>query len=424
MGERRTITREVRIFGALYCAFFATISLAWIIRDLNNVVDGADLWWVWVHVPYPADANGVVASSYYDLVLLVLYVATGLIVRRSPVAGSALVTVAVVTIALRLPSLWNLHGDWMGEVSGGTAMRAQLTCWSAVLASVMVLVAVARSHEVDRQAPPAFAPEDGAVPLTRPAGPPPGRRGRASAVLRGIGLLLIVWQIDFLLQSGWENYEQFLVGEQFLFSLLDQPYIWSAWTVTLIALAAGARGPSRAPHARPLVLIAAVLVTAHGVSGVSRYLELDHFGHLRGELFLYMPFVELLAGLVALLALASPGPGPVPGAAAGWGPPPVPAHRPGHPPGPAEAGGNPAAGHGAPPLPARPPRPVGPPLPASPPRPLRPPRPPRPLSPPPPMSPPPSAGAPPPHPPGRGRAHPRQAGGRRPSGGSGGASGG
>ncbi|MBC3981140.1 hypothetical protein H8N01_00745, partial [Streptomyces sp. AC536] len=392
MGERRTITREVRIFGALYCALFATISLAWIIRDLNNVVDGADLWWVWVHVPYPADANGVVASSYYDLVLLVLYVATGLIVRRSPVAGSALVAVAVVTIALRLPSLWNLHGDWMdGLLPSGTATRAQLTCWSAVLASVALLAAVARSRDAGRQTSPAVAQGYGAAPPTRLAGSTQGGARTVFVALGGIGLVLIAWQIYFVQELDGDSYQRIFTGERSITSVLGQPYAWLAWTVAFLALVAGALAPGRDPHSRPLGLVAAFLVTAHGTSGVSHDLKLSFFDHLDDmsasrELFTYTCFVELLAGLVALLALASPGPGPVPGAAAGWGPPPMPAHRPGHPPGPAEAGGNPAAGHGAPPLPARPPRPVGPPLPASPPRPLRPPRPPRPLSPPPPMS--------------------------------------
>ncbi|WEV25559.1 hypothetical protein OYE22_10440 [Streptomyces sp. 71268] len=416
MGERRSITREVRNFGALYCALFATISLAWIIRDLNNVVDGAGLWWVWVNLPYRVDASGVVASSYYDLVLLVLYVVTGLSVRRSAVAGSALVAVAVTTIALRLPSLWNLHADWMDGISSGTVARAQFTCWSAVLASVVLLMTVIGSRDAGRQAPPAIGQGHGTVPPARLAELTPGAGRTAFVALGGTGVLLILWQLRLMAPSGWETYKESLVGVLLLSSLLGQPYSWPAAVVALFAIVAGIRVRRRAPHARPFGLTAAFLVTAHGVSSMSHHLELGLWDRLDSGLFTYLPFVELLAGLVALLALVSQSAGHVPGPSGGWGPLP-----PSYPPGRTEAGGHPAAGHGAPPLPARPPRPVGPPLPTSPPRPSSPPPS---LSPPPPAGPPLSVEPPPSNPPGRGRAHPRQAGARHPRGGTGDAPGG
>ncbi|MFE6778269.1 hypothetical protein [Streptomyces sp. NPDC057702] len=325
MSERPTIGRELRIFGALYCAVFAAISLAWIIRDLDQVDETSYLWWNWAGLSYHRYSDGVVTSSYYDLVLLVLYVVTGLIVTRSAVAGSALVTVAVTTIVLRLPSLWNLHSDWMDGIPGGIATRAQLTCWSAVLVSAGVLAAVAASRS--RQPAPAPDRRYGTTPPARYAEPTPGGARAACALLGGVGLVLIAWEIYYARKWGWEAYERQLTGERYLVAVLGQPGAWVRWFIALLAVTAAVLTPRRAPFVRPLGLVAAFLVVAHSVSDVSVIFKLDLLDHLddvptNGKLAIYSAFAQVLAGLVALLALATPGPEHVAGPPAPWDPPP------------------------------------------------------------------------------------------------------
>lgn len=332
MSEQQTIGREVRIFGALYCAVFAAISLAWIIRDLNDVDTPSSVWWSWVGLAGDPYDSGLVASSYYDLVLLVLYVATGLIVMRSAVAGSALVAVAVTTIALRLPSLWNLHADWMDAMPGGMATRAQLTCWSAVLLSAAVLMAVAAARSAARQRPPANDQQRyGAAPPARLTEPTPGGAGAAFAFLGGIGLVLISWQFYFAQERGWEVYKRQLTGERYLLTLLGQPGAWVAWFVALLAVVAGALALRQTPYVRPLGMVAALLVVAYSASDVSAILKLELFDHMddlptSGKLFVWSSFAQVVAGLVAILALAPRGPEHVTGPPPGWGPQPTPGY--------------------------------------------------------------------------------------------------
>ncbi|MBC3990938.1 hypothetical protein H8N00_19060 [Streptomyces sp. AC563] len=332
MSEQQTIGREVRIFGALYCAVFAAISLAWIIRDLSEVDEASTVWWYWVGLGTSPSSGGLVTSSYYDLVLLVLYVATGLIVQRSAIAGSALVTVAVTTIALRLPSLWNLHADWMDGMPGGIATRAQLTCWSAVLVSAAVLLAVVAARNTARQRPPAIDQQRyGAAPPARLAAPTPGGAGAAFAVLGGIGLVLIGWQIYYAQDRGWEAYKRQLTGERYLLTVLGQPTGWVGWFVALLAVVAGALALRRAPYVRPLGLIAALLVIAYSVGDLSIIFKLEVLDIMdklatNQKLYVWSSFAQVAAGLVALLALAPRGPEHVTGPPPGWGPQPTPGY--------------------------------------------------------------------------------------------------
>ncbi|MFT2019126.1 hypothetical protein ACMA1D_25275 [Streptomyces sp. 796.1] len=409
-GQAQPIRREVRIFGALYCAVLAAVSLAWIIRDLDHVDESSDLWWHWGGLRFVVDTGleGVPGSSTLDLLLIILYVVVGVTALNSAVAGSALVTVAVTTAVLRLPSLWNLHADWMSEEAGGGLLtKAQLGAWGAVLASIALVIAVSvtrtpggptpsgphgappRPHDPPRpydpaqpyDSPQAHAPAQpyGAPPLPgRPPGPAPagpgfGGAGRgfggggagagqqAFLALALVSAVLAGWEIYLAQEYGWDLYERRITGERNLGSLLDEPSSWVVWSIVLLAAVGGLAVRNRAPDARPVAMTAAFLVLYMAVSNVSYFLKLDILDHMdevetAGKLRFYSCFAEALAGLVVLLALAPRGPAPYAAIPAGWGPPPgPPPGTPGYDSGrPAPGGyGTPgpygtAGGHGAP----------------------------------------------------------------------------
>ncbi|MER0243885.1 hypothetical protein AAHZ94_18090, partial [Streptomyces sp. HSW2009] len=354
MGQLQTIRREVRIAGAAYCAVFAAISLAWIIRDLSKIEDGGSLWWHWSGVEGPTFLAG---SAYHDLLLLVLYVAVGVAALRSAVAGSALVAVAVATIGLRLPSLWYLRSGIMDYLPDGIVTLAQLTCWAAVLASVVLVAAVfagrtggpaaaglrpygagAYGAESYGSAPQSAgaAPHPGRAPGAVAAGPTPLGVMAALLLLVGAGGSMIGWQFYVLHKVKWEYYEKMLTGHRFNLSLLDLPPAWEVWFVALLAVVAGCAALRRTPSVRPLGLIAAFLVFGIAVFDVVFYLKVDYFaewGRLptSGKVNLFLTAAEAVAGLLAFLALVPRGPeafGSAPGGAApgggaiaGWGPP-------------------------------------------------------------------------------------------------------
>ncbi|MFT2019128.1 hypothetical protein ACMA1D_25285 [Streptomyces sp. 796.1] len=393
----QTIRREVRIAGAAYCAMFAAVSLAWIIRDLSKIEDGGSLWWHWSGVEGPTFLAG---SAYHDLLLLVLYVAVGAAALRSAVAGSALVAVAVATIGLRLPSLWYLRSGIMDYLPDGTVTLAQLTCWAAVLASVVLVAAV-------------FAGRTGGPAA---AGPTPLGVMAALLLLVGAGGSMIGWQFYVLHKVKWQEYEEMLTGYRYHLALLDLPPAWEVWFVALLAVVAGCAALRRAPSVRPLGLIAAFLVFGIAVFDVVLYLKLDYFAEwgdlpTAGKVNLLLTVAEAVAGLLAFLALAPrgpeafgsapPGAAPGGGAIAGWGPPGP--SGPGGGAGPAGSGGfgpPPGAAPGAVPVGSpvqqspgdaradAPPRPSTPPQPGTPPQDAAP----SPSAPPPPPASPPSGG--------------------------------
>ncbi|MYU17167.1 hypothetical protein GTZ78_42425, partial [Streptomyces sp. SID8361] len=157
MGQGRILNSGGRLFGALVCAVLGLISLAWIIRDLGKADESSHLWWTWAGLPFRA-TGGIFGSSLLDLVLLLVYAVVGLTALRSPAAAGALGSVAVVTVAVRLPSLWNLNSDWLQGIPGDLKTRANLSAWAQVVLAGLLLAVVAAAR--------------------RPADlPPPGRPG-------------------------------------------------------------------------------------------------------------------------------------------------------------------------------------------------------------------------------------------------------
>ncbi|MEU4891313.1 hypothetical protein AB0B12_03000 [Streptomyces sp. NPDC044780] len=308
MGQGRILNSGARVFGALVCAVLGLISLAWIIRDLDKADEASHLWWTWSGLPFRA-VGGVFGSSLLDLVLLLVYAVVGITALRSPAAAGALGAVAAVTVAVRLPSLWNLNSDWLQGIPDDLKTRANLTAWAQVVLGGLLLAVVAAARR-----PADLAPPGGLAP---PAGRPPGRPSPGAAVtgalfLGAVGAVIAAWQIYWVQDRGWDVYEYALTGEHTLPTLLSAPGAWTAWTAVALCLAAAGAALARAPLARPLGMTAAALVVGTGISETSLYLKLEYVEHLDdlptvGVLSVLSGFFNVIAGLIALLALARRG---------------------------------------------------------------------------------------------------------------------
>ncbi|MET7933672.1 hypothetical protein [Streptomyces sp. NPDC005322] len=305
MGQGRILNRGARVFGALVCTVLGLISLAWIIRDLDKADEASHLWWTWSGLPFRASGS-VFGSSLLDLVLLVVYAAVGIAALRSPSAAGALGTVAVVTVVLRLPSLWNLNADWMQGIPDDLKTRADLSAWAAVVLGGLLLATVAAARRPADLDPPGYAASPADQP---PARPGPGPAVIAALFLGAVGAVLAAWQIYWAQERGWDSYKYLLTGKHTLATLLSAPAAWSEWAAAALCLAAAVTALARAPLARPLGMTAAALVLAKGISEVSLWFKLDYVDHLDdlptvGVLSVLSAFFEAAAGLIALAALA------------------------------------------------------------------------------------------------------------------------
>ncbi|MEU7239297.1 hypothetical protein [Streptomyces sparsogenes] len=386
MGQGRILNRGARVFGALVCAVLGLISLAWIVRDFDKAHEASHVWWTWAGMPYgiPGEVSG---SSLADLLLLAVYVVVGMTALHSPAAAGALASAGLATVALRLPSLWNLPADWMRGIPDELKTRAQLSAWTAVLLGAALVVVVA----VGRRPADAAVPDHAVPPADRPpARPTPGAGGTAALFLGAAAVVVGAWQIYAAQKQDWDIYKHQLTGEYIFTTLLAPPSAWAAWTVALLALAGAFAALGRSTPARPLGMTAATLVLGYGIATLSLYIKfdfVDHFDDLEtvGQLSVLTAFFEILVGLVVLIALAQPGV-PADGAPPGWGQPAAPPYG-GYGgygnQGGAEGGyggyGGADGGYGYGPPPASPPPPPAPPAPPATP----------PTVPPPPSSPPP-----------------------------------
>ncbi|WP_037644744.1 hypothetical protein [Streptomyces hygroscopicus] len=328
MGQGRILNSGARAFGGLVCAVLGLISLAWIIRDLDKADEASHLWWTWSGLPFRA-TGGIFGSSLLDLVLLLVYAVVGLTALSSPAAGGALGTVAVVTVAVRLPSLWNLNSDWLQGIPDGLKTRANLSAWAQVVLAGLLLVVVAAARRPAGLTPPGYPVSPGSSAPSAPGFPappgspvspadrPPGRPSPGAAVIGALflgaaGVVIAAWQIYWAQARGWEVYKYALTGKHTLPTLLSPPGGWNAWTAVALCLAAAGAAFARAPLARPLGMTAAALVMVGGISEASLYVKLDYVEHLSdlstlGVLSVLSGFFEAVAGLIALTALARRG---------------------------------------------------------------------------------------------------------------------
>ncbi|MEV5592966.1 hypothetical protein [Streptomyces sp. NPDC052496] len=326
MGRRRARARGVGGFGALLCLLLALLSAGWITRDLLVAQRPSDVWELWSGAAVrPADAV-VRATSLLDPVLgLGCLAAVVAVLRRSPSAPCGLSAVAAVTLLFRAPPLWGLGGGLSGA---GRQVRewALVSAGAALVVSVLLLIAASAGRSgADRRAT-RLRPVPAVV---------------AVLLLGGAGLVLAAWQAFFVRELGWRAYWDNLVGDGDAHrALLEPPANWFLLSLALLALVSAVGAARRAPSVRPLGLLTAALLLAHGAAVLSAEQRAGLLGHLRAlatrtQLDAATAAFTALAGLLVLLALSRPaaeaaGPrGPVGGQLPpGYAPPPPPSNLP------------------------------------------------------------------------------------------------
>ncbi|MER5274622.1 hypothetical protein ABT025_02565 [Streptomyces sp. NPDC002809] len=347
--------------GAALCAVLALIVASWLVRDIR-AVDAEQLWRYWAGFR-DARPRAMPATSPLDVALLVVYAFATVAALRSSVAATVLVATGVITLAVRLPGVWGIGSRRMETVfSDDLRSRALICAFVGLAAGIALLITAGAGRR-----PPADSYEQ------LPSRPGPGASVTAFLMLGAAGAVLIAWEIRQMVKYP-EIFPEWYVGDDRIpHGVIDPPPGWGTAALALLCLVAAASALFRAVHARPFGLVAAALLLSGGALGVARALHydlLDDFGSLPTEtqLMLLSWILELVAGLVVLLALAPRGfadvPGPYgPGPGPGYGPPEfgppgyAPTSYPGQQPPPAPGYGYPqgGGGFGPPPPPSQPP---------------------------------------------------------------------
>ncbi|MER7723931.1 hypothetical protein [Streptomyces sp. NPDC096323] len=305
--------------GAALCAVLALIVAGWLVRDIR-AVDADELWRYWAGFQ-DARPEAVPATSPLDVALLVVYAVATVAALRSSVATTALVATGVITLAVRLPGLWNIGSRRMETLfSDDLRSRALICAFVALAAGIALLITAGAGRR-----PPAGSYE----PL--PSRPGPGASVAAFLMLGAAGAVLIAWEIRQMVRYP-EIYPAWYVGgdDRVPHGVTDPPPGWATAAIALLCLVAGASALFHAVHARPFGLTAAALLLPGGVLGVVRtvhYDLFDHFGSLPTDtqLTVLSWFFEVFAALAVLIALAPRGladvPDPYgPGPGQGYGP--------------------------------------------------------------------------------------------------------
>lgn len=321
MSHDRTLRPGARSAGAVLLAVLALLDLAWIGRDFSQAADVTDAWWMWSGLIFRAQ-DGIWASSFVEPTLLVVYTVCTVTVVVSSAARGVMVAAGVLTILLRVPTLWNLHASWVqAGVSDGLRLGVLFsTIGMLVLASALIVLAAA-----GRRRTPAGsrgdAPDPGADGDTPAAGEadgrdePPARPTRAGGTAAGALLalaaaVLLCWEIHSAVQQGWELYSQHFTGDRALATLLAVPESWYGCALALTALYAAGAAFARAPHARPFGMTASGPLLGLGLFRLSFAAKsglVGEFGRLaaRDQLWLGTALFEVLAALGVLFALAA-----------------------------------------------------------------------------------------------------------------------
>ncbi|MEU0397200.1 hypothetical protein ABZ208_31375 [Streptomyces sp. NPDC006208] len=340
-----TLTRGARITGAALCALLALIVGAWIVRDLSTADEPLDLWRFWTGGVRGPDAAPL-TTTVTDLALLAVYAGAAVAALRSAaaVAAAALTAVAVITLALRLPSLWVLTASWMDlQATDSLRTRALYSTFAVLGLAAALIVAVLAG----RRPPGAEAYEDAHSPRADPGAArrlTPTRPARGASVLAFLLLfaaagVTVAWQIRWAYLSGAAGYADLLTGsERAPLKLLQTPSAWLACATALLALTAAVGALNQAVFTRPFGAVVAAVLIADGAVGLDFTVRRElfrGFGELRMEeqLLVATWLFELVAGAVLLVVSARRGEsGPADGVPGGYG----------------AAGGTPRPGYGCP----------------------------------------------------------------------------
>ncbi|MER8090520.1 hypothetical protein ABTZ57_36920 [Streptomyces sp. NPDC094048] len=295
------LTRGARVTGAVLCVLLAVMVAGWLVRDVGAVDDPGRLWRYWAGYR-EAQLSAVPTTSADDVVLLLVYVVAAFAALRSAVAGTALVATGVVTLAVRLPALWNIGASRMNARFSDDLRTRALICAFAALAVGIALIITAGAG---RRPPHDFSERT-------PTRPGRGASVTAFLLLGASGAVVIAWEIRQAVRFPFIYPDWFVGGDRLLLGLIDAPPGWHNAVLALLCLFAGTSALFHAVHARPFGLIAAGFLLSVGVLGVVRavhYRMLDHFADLRTEdqLTLLSWFFETIAAAVVLIVLARRG---------------------------------------------------------------------------------------------------------------------
>ena len=252
MSQGRTLRPGARTAGGLLLAALAVLNLAWIIRDFDKAATVTDAWWMWSGLLFRAQ-DGIWASSFVEPTLLVVYTVCAVTVLLSSSAAGVMVSAGVLTVLLRVPTLWNLNASWVqGGVSDGLRNKVLFSAIAMlVLAVALIVTAVAgRRRAADAGAGTGTSSSSGTVfPNTRDEAPAPPTRGggfTASFVLAVTVVVLVSWEIHSASRQGWDLYSRHFTGDRSLVTLLAVPESWYGWALTLLCSPRPSR-PSTTP---------------------------------------------------------------------------------------------------------------------------------------------------------------------------------
>ncbi|MFI8961026.1 hypothetical protein ACIGO8_02840 [Streptomyces sp. NPDC053493] len=326
-----TVTRTARLTGAALCAALALVIVVWVLRDLGRPGPGAELLRSWAgdHGFQPRDRT---ATSYIDPLLFLAYAATALAAPRSPLAGAAFAVTGLTTLALRLPGLWASGVDELVTTLLTLGLAAALVVTAAAgrgidgsgfgtpagPAATPTTSSTGSSTASSAEPGPAAGHAAGAAVRAVAAEETPARPRRgptlaAAALCAAAALIWAAWEIRWATLLPVEyTVGRFTGGRSLLLPTLAVPPGWLNAVLVLLLLAAAGAAFARAGHARPLGLLAGLLLAGSGSCGVAAALRSDWHTFaperdLATGLYDLSSAFAVLAGLAVLVLLGLPG---------------------------------------------------------------------------------------------------------------------
>ncbi|MFF8803975.1 hypothetical protein [Streptomyces omiyaensis] len=246
-----TVTQPARLTGAALAAGLALVPFVWILRDLAALGSPADLFRYWAGDRFPL-ARARSATTLLDPVLCLAAAGTALAALRSRHAAAALAATGAVTLALRLPGLWN-HGT--GPLVTALAELA--------LATGLLVTALAGRR------PPAGPDEP------TPTRPRPGPALAAGLLLAVAACLLLAAEIRTALGLDARlAVDRFTGGRSVLDATLGVPPGWLAAVLVALHLTGAVSAFTAARHTRAVGVLAGGFLLAAGLAELARLARL------------------------------------------------------------------------------------------------------------------------------------------------------